>query len=125
VQLHAKAREMNGVIEWSLDFANPPATGSKAEVRLGKGSGPHDIVFHLSATHGLNISFDNQNPIWVSEGTQCPPSPGVNSDQIEILDVAHRKLRIRDSNSRECTLIYQLNFIGAEPLDPRIRNGGR
>ena len=124
VHLHAKAREAGCGIEWSLDFKNPPDNGSKAVVDLPKGSGGHDIVIRLIATQGLDIAFDTSDPIWVSEGNACPPPAGINSDQITLGPCSDTQLRIHDSNSRECVLTYQLNFVGADPLDPMIRNGG-
>ena len=125
VQLHAKAREVCGAVEWSLGFDKHPANGARVEVELKKGSGARDIIFHISPSHGLDISFDSKDPIWVGEGGECPPSPGINTSQIQVMEVTHKKLRIHDLNNEKCDLTYQLNFVGADPLDPMIRNGGR
>ncbi len=125
VRLHAKARKAGSKIEWSLGFKNPPAKGSKAEVKLEKASGGHDIVIRLIPTQGLDISFQTSDPIWVSEDSECPPPPGICTDQITIVDCIDNQLRIHDRNDGSPrSLTYQLNFIGADGLDPMIRNGG-
>jgi hypothetical protein len=126
VRLHAKARKAGTKVEWSLDFKNPPAKGSKAEVKLEKASGGHDIVIRLIPTQGLDIRFKTSDPIWVSEKSQCPPPPGVCTDQITIVDCDDNELRIHDcNNGLPRNLTYQLNFVGADGLDPMIRNGGK
>jgi len=124
MNVHLKARRENGRIEWDVDFKSPPDNG-KVMIDLPNKSGAHDIVFHLVPTQGLNISFNTCDPIWVDENAQCPPPPGINSDQIGVEDCKDRKLTIRDANSgpgRDLT--YQLNFVGVDPCDPVIRNGG-
>ncbi len=125
VRLHAKARKAGENVDWSLDFKNPPANGSKAQVTLDKASGGCDIIIRLIPTQGLDIGFQTSDPIWVSEGSQCPPPPGIGTDQITIVDCTDNELRIHDLNDGPARdLTYQLNFIGANALDPMIRNGG-
>lgn len=126
VRLFAKASRDGKGTEWKLGFRNPPEQ-SKAPIDLPAKSGAHEIVFHLLATEGLDIRFDPNDPIWVEEGTNCPPSPGIHTDQIKVDSCTHNLLRILDRNDGPArTLTYQLNFVGADaqPLDPEIRNGG-
>jgi len=124
MNIHVKARPETTGIEWDVDFKGPPAKG-KVTIDLPPQSGDHDIVFHLVATEGLDIDFDTGDPIWVSETQQCPPQSGINSTQISIKDAKKNKLTINDANSGDpVTLTYQLNFVGAPPCDPVIRNGG-
>lgn len=126
VRLFAKASREGKATEWKLGFDNPPEQ-SKARVELAAKSGEHEIVFHLVATQGLDISFDKDDPIWVQEGTQCPPGKGIKTDQISVDSCTHNLLRISDRNDGPARILtYQLNFVGAdaEPLDPEIKNGG-
>lgn len=124
MNIHVKARPEAGGIEWDVDFKGPPDRG-KVTIDLPAESGGHDIVFHLVATQGLDISFNESDPIWVSEGQQCPPSSGINSTQISVSEIKDKKLTIHDKNNGPAVnLVYQLNFVGAPPCDPVIRNGG-
>lgn len=124
VQLHAKPCKVNGKIEWGLGFGKNPAPGSKQEVDLPKRSGEHKIVVHLVGGPA-GVEFNTKDPIWVCETGSCPPPEGSKSAQIEILECTRSKLTLNDKNEGEArVLTYQLNFIGAEPLDPMIRNGG-
>lgn len=122
--LHVRAREVNGQIEWDLDDKSPPDQG-KISVDLLPDSGEHEIVIHLVATQGLKIDWKTSDPIWVSEGTACPPPEGICSDQIRDVTCVGNKLSFKDANDgAPRTLTYQLNFVGAGPCDPEIRNGG-
>ena len=121
--LYAKAFRNGKDIDWDLGTQDPPARG-KARVSVPKGSGSQDIHIHLVAANGLKIDFDEADPIWVDEGTACPPPSGSTSDQISIASCSANLLKLHDSNTRACTLTYQLNFIGAGPCDPTISNGG-
>ena len=125
VVLHVKPRKENGTTEWSVGFDEDPSNGHKAEVYLAKGSGAHDIVFHLVGT-GPDVRFDLDDPIWVKEGRDCPDSPSC-SDQIEVLsdESTDRKLVVHDRNDGHGRILtYSLNFVGADRCDPMIRNGG-
>jgi hypothetical protein len=63
--------------------------------------------------------------VWLGKTTKCPPPSGNNCpDQIDRIDCESRKLTMHDTNSEECTITYQMNFVGADPCDPEIRNGG-
>jgi hypothetical protein len=125
MNVHVKARTTSGGgIEWDVGFKSPPDKG-KVEIDLPPDSGKHDLVFHLVPTHGLDIEFDTADPIWVAEGGPCPPASGINSTQVGIVDRSDRKLTISDANSGDARILrYQLNFIGAGPCDPIIKNGG-
>ncbi len=123
IVLHAKPHKEDGKVEWSLDFKADPPRGSKAEIRLKPCSGSHEIVIHLVKAPG--IRFDTRKPIWVIKDGPCPPPADSTSSQIRVVSCEDKKLVIRDSNDGPaCDLAYQLNFIGAPPFDPMIRNGG-
>lgn len=121
ITLFAKATPSNGGVEWALGDQNPPS--GKYRVDLPKGAPGRKIVIHLVATEGLDIKFNTKDPVWAGE-TGCPPPEGGESDQLEFVECGDRKLTLFNPNSRECTIYYQMNFIGAEPFDPEIRNGG-
>ena len=123
VVLHAKLSDVNGTPVWGLGFNPDPPPRTHVEVDLPKGSGGHDVIIHL-AGNAPGVRFNTDDPIWVDESEQCPPGKGSTSEQITDIDCKNRTLTFHDKNSRGCTLTYQLNFIGAEPLDPMIRNGG-
>jgi len=123
INVHVKARPEGGSIEWDVDFKSPPDPG-KVKIELPRGAGPEEIVFHLVPTHGLDVEFNPDDPIWVSRGDRCPDQRGLDP-QISIAGTSARKLRIHNANSGAgCTLHYQLNFLGADPCDPIIINGG-
>lgn len=124
VQLHAKPYKVNGTIEWGLGFGKDPAPGSRQEVDLPNRSGEHRIVVHL-VCGPTGVKFDIKDPIWVCDTGTCPPPEGSKSAQIAVCDCTDFKLTLIDKNKGDpCVLTYQLNFIGAKPLDPMIRNGG-
>ena len=122
--LFAKATPVGSGLSWSLGAQNPPQSG-KAIVDVPKGDPGREIVIHLVPTHGLDIQFDTSDPLWATETGQCPPPRGIDTDQLEVVSCTDRKLTLFDSNSRKCVITYQMNFVGAAPFDPEIRNGGR
>lgn len=125
VLLHVKPESGTGPTRWSVGFDEDPAPGHKAEVYLPQGSGAHEIHFQLVGS-GPAVRFDLRDPIWVREGRECPDAPSLH-EQIQVLEreSSNRKLVIVDKNKGDaCLLSYQLNFIGAGPCDPMIRNGG-
>ncbi|MBA3526411.1 MAG: hypothetical protein M3438_04830 [Pseudomonadota bacterium] len=125
LKLHVKPEKGNGPTEWSLGWEEDPPRGKKVIVDVKKGSGAAEIVFQLVGV-GQAVWFDDDDPIWVCEGEECPQVPSTH-EQITILDDGtndRKKLIILDKNTKECTLSYQLNFAGAGPCDPMIRNGG-
>ena len=124
INMFLKARRENGQVEWDLGGQNPPARG-KAPVDVPKGSGARDIVIHLVPTAGIDATFDTSDPVWLQEGGNCPPRRGNNCpDQIDRITCDRNTLTMHDTNSRACTIIYQMNFNGAGPCDPDIKNGG-
>jgi hypothetical protein len=124
INMFLKARRVNGQVEWDLGQSNPPSNG-KARIDVPKGSDPREIVIHLVPTPGINASFDQNNPVWIQEGGSCPPQYGNNCpDQIDRIGCDSNTLTLHDTNTRECSIIYQMNFNGAPPCDPEIKNGG-
>lgn len=125
INLFAKATQKNGGLDWDLGFHNPPENG-KAKVDLPANSGEHRIHIHLVPTGGVDVAFNTGDPIWVVEGTTCPPPNGSKSDQVSVKRCTQHLLEIHDKNDgAPRTLTYQLNFVGAAPLDPQIQNGGK
>lgn len=123
--LYAKASTNgDGKVDWALGSANPPAPGKEAVV-IAKDSPGRDIIIHLVPTQGLDIEFDTSDPVFAYEGTSCPPpNPKIDTDQLSVKNCSKFKLTMHDPNTRPCTIMYQMNFIGADPFDPEIRNGG-
>ena len=125
INLYARPAQRNGGLDWDLGFHNPPDNG-KAKVRLPANSGEHKIHIHLVPSGGLDIGFNTEDPIWVTEGTTCPPPRCSTSEQIAVTRCTAKLLEIHDKNDGPArTLTYQLNFVGADPLDPQIENGGK
>lgn len=93
-------------------------------IDLKKDDGPHLIVFTIKNGEGITFSDD---PIWVQEGT-TPPSQKAESPQIPVWRIKDngKKLVAFDwnDNPEPIDLAYRLNFNGADPLDPIIKNGG-
>lgn len=125
VALYLKSRAGSGPTRWLLGYDEDPTDTHKAEVYLPKGSGPHYIEFNI-VDPKPGEEFDLADPIWVAEGRTCPQSPS-KSSQIHVLknESTGTKLVVRDLNDKEPRILtYQLNFTGAGPCDPMIRNGG-
>lgn len=117
-----RARDATRPTVWDVGFNNPPPQG-KANINLAKGSGAQDIIFHLLGTPGMNANFDPTDPIWVKSGGSCPTQSGLDT-QITITRKSQNQLTINDTNLVAGNLHYQLNFVGADPCDPIIINGG-
>lgn len=124
IVLHAQAHDVNGTVEWGLGFHPAPPAKFKVNLDLARRSGGHKVIIHLAGNTN-NIRFNQADPIWVCETGACPPPKGSKSTQIEDIQCNANMLTFFDRNAgQECVLTYQLNFIGADPLDPMIRNGG-
>ena len=124
INMFLKARLVNGQVEWDLGQSNPPANG-KAPVELPKGADARNIVIHLVRNPDVDAFFNTTDPVWIQEGGSCPPPSGNNCrDQIDQITCDSNTLTMHDTNTRECRIIYQMNFTGAPPCDPEIKNGG-
>jgi len=117
-----RARDATRPTVWDVGFNNPPPQG-KVPINVAQGSGPEDIIFHLLGTPGVNANFDLSDPIWVKSGGSCPTQSGLDP-QITISQKSQNQLAINDKNLVAGNLHYQLNFVGADPCDPIIINGG-
>ena len=112
-----------------VDFELDGVKATHSRLHLEKDSGKHAIEFELHDRSGKDLGFDLDDPMWVGEDCPCPPEPGINSDQITVIDRAARLLGTVNLNSgRGRDLRYQLNFVSAdgsrEICDPIIRNDG-
>ena len=124
-------REVQGTTPvWMMDIAGQGKGGPNgyppAKVAHGNGA---DFKFLITGSNTQNITFATTNPISVSvdDGSgKSPATAGINTDQIEDVSGGGTKvLTFTDLNTDPAmNLTYQLNFIGAEPLDPIIQNGG-
>jgi hypothetical protein len=112
-----------------IDFEVDGVKAKQAVLKLDKDSGNHSIAFQLSDRTGRGLQFDTADPIWVEEDCPCPPSQGLNTDQITVTARNKNRLETENANSgRERALRYQLNFIASDgsraECDPIINNGG-
>lgn len=132
ITLYARAdTDSKGDIVWTLDDKKNGKKGERKKVDLPKDSGEWSFKIRLDDDTPYGLKFDPSDPIWIAETNNCPPPPGINTDQIYDVDVNGQKtLTFRDRNCGDAVdLKYQLNFLTsdnqrAEPLDPDIRNGG-
>ena len=123
IVLYAEPTPVSGGVEWRLGFSNPPLKGA-VSIDLPHKTPGRDIEFNLVGNLGF-IRFDTTDPIWVHNGQKCPPPKLSKDPQISVKSVSDKQLTIYDRNDGpKCTLTYQLNFIGAQGLDPEIKNGG-
>ena len=114
-----------GGIDFDLDGVKP----QQAVLKLDKDSGNHSIAFQLNDRTGRGLEFHPDDPIWIEEDCPCPPSQGINSDQITVTARNKNRLETDNANSgRARQLRYQLNFIASDgsraECDPIIANGG-
>ena len=114
-----------GAVDFDVDGMKP----KQARLKLGKGSGRHDIAFMLHDQTAMGLRFDTGDPIWVDEDAPCPPTPGVTTDQLAVTGCTDNMLSTSNANDgRARELRYQLNFVaddGSRPTcDPIIDNGG-
>jgi hypothetical protein len=114
-----------GGILFDLDGVKP----QQAVLKLDKDSGNHSIAFQLNDRTGRGLEFHPEDPIWIEEDCPCPPSQGINSDQITVTARNKNRLETDNANSgRARQLRYQLNFVASDgsraECDPIISNGG-
>jgi hypothetical protein len=114
-----------GGIIFDLDGVKP----EHAVLKLDKDSGNCSIAFQLNDRTGRGLQFHPDDPIWVQEDCPCPPSEGINSDQITVTARNKNRLETENANSgRARQLRYQLNFVASDgsraECDPIIDNGG-
>jgi hypothetical protein len=112
-----------------VDFEVDGVKAKHARLKLGKDSGEHAIGFRLKDHTGTGLRFDTDDPIWVDEDGPCPPTPGISSDQLHVMECTPDELSILNANSgRPRELRYQLNFLAGDgskaACDPIIDNGG-
>jgi hypothetical protein len=132
--------ETGGRIVWGLGENLPIARGDVQVVNFPKNKS-YDVTIDLIDNTNLGLEFDHSDPMWVQEGGNCPPASGINTNEIPKGSLGfpkksggggddYAKLQFKNTNQKQCTLIYQLNFIDsdgnpADPqFDPEFRNGG-
>lgn len=120
----------DGASGWEMDIAGQGKGGPngypKAKVAHGSSA---DFQFVITGPNTQNITFATTNPISVSpdDGSgKSPVTAGINTDQIvDISGGGTKVLKFKDLNRDPAVdLTYQLNFTGANPLDPIIQNNG-
>ena len=98
-------------------------------IDLKHDSGPADFAFTIANPGAVKFMPYVENvssPIYIW-GEPGKPPKGVISHQIHSIDIKDNgaRLEFKDKNKgMPRTLTYQLNFDGADPLDPVIQNGG-
>ena len=128
--LYAQADDDGGGIVWSIGEKPPTKKGEKQKIHFPKNSGEYDVTIELRDNTGRGIVFDPAAPLYVQEGGQCPPQPGIGSSEIPASSVhITPALAFTNLNEKDCTLIYQLNFVDSNnqavpALDPVFKNGG-
>ena len=122
--------DAGGTAVWHMDIAGQGNGGPNAypPAKVAHGSSA-DFHYIITGPGTNGVTFANTNPISVSKdnGTGLSPTvKGINSDQIDnVTGAGSRVLKFTDINSDPAVnLVYQLDFIGAQPLDPIIQNGG-
>lgn len=130
LRVWVRARDVGGQIEFDVDDNNNPPPGKKKPFLFGPGTGQHEIVFHL-IDNGVQIEFNQQDPIWTEDNVNCGNLTGRNSGQIFPTDARANRLTVLNMNDGPARLVrYQLNFLysvdnsPAPACDPAILNGG-
>ena len=113
----------------SVEFEVDGVKAKHARLKLDKDSGAHAIEFELQDHSGSGLQFNMADPIWICENCPCPPAPGLNSNQLSVIECDTQKLStVNDNSGAQRELRYQLNFVKAdgsvELCDPIIDNGG-
>ena len=120
----------NNVAVWHMDIKGQgkggPKNYPKAKVTKGVGA---DFCFVITGKNTDKVTFKKINALWakVDDGTgACPTEAGILTDQIhDVSGGGTKKLTFTDLNcGLPVDIVYQLNFEGAPPLDPVIRNTG-
>lgn len=111
--------------------SNPYVTGHK-KIDIPPGPDLYTIEFHLVDTDSKRkLAFDPIMPICAVDGTDCPISGGIKTEQLRQPDpVQSKKLTIEDYNFASGPLCFSLFFVDeaggqpVEPFDPIISNRG-
>lgn len=99
------------------------------KLKLDKGSGEQKLKFKLSKdAQKAGFRFNSEDPIWVHADAANCPNQYVQHGQITDIDCDDTELKVKDLNSEEVILRYQLNVVDdkgkSSPIDPIIDNGG-
>ena len=131
--LYAQADDEAGKLVWAIGETPPTKKGQKKTVNFPAGS-QYDVTIKLTdnTSPKRGIVFNPASPLYVQEGGSCPPQPVLGSSEIPPNSVvpAGDSLQFTNLNQKDCTLIYQLNFVDSKgrtvdpPLDPEFKNTG-
>jgi hypothetical protein len=132
--LYAQADDQAGKLVWAIGETPPTKKGQKKTITFPAGS-QYDVTVKLTdnTSPKRGIAFDPATPLYVQEGGSCPPQAGLGSSEIPSTSVKVKNtntLEFTNLNMKECTLIYQLNFVDSNgrtvdpPLDPEFKNTG-
>lgn len=132
--LYAQADDEAGKIVWAIGETPPTKKGEKKTITFPEGS-QYDVTIKLTdnTKPKQGIAFNPTTPLYVQEGGSCPPQPGLGSSEIPSTSVNvqnTKTLKFTNLNTKDCTLIYQLNFVDSKgrtvdpPLDPEFKNTG-
>ena len=135
-------KQPDGTIKWTLchvqgtnkTCGNEPAKYPPVPVN-SNGKQPFKITIKGDQT-GLGIKYA-PDPLWAqwnatkpAEGWPQKPSGPDGGQLIDIKGSGTQELTFRDTNTKQGTITYQLNFVDqtnqpVTPLDPEIKNGGQ
>lgn len=132
--------ETGGRIVWGLSENLPIARGDIQTIDFAKNKS-YDVTIELIDNTALGLRFDSADPLWAKDGSGCPKTSGINTNEIPKGSVGFPKnssggddygrLLLMNTNQKKGLIGYQLNFVesdGTTPatpqLDPEFRNGG-
>jgi len=124
----------NGVFkQWNMSMnasGNGQGPGNYKHIEVNVGN-TATITFKIVDPQGITFAPNNpptSSPIYIQSGTSKPVSGVDPQFQPVVLATngpdAGIKLTVPDSNTTAGAYTYQLNFVGAPPLDPIVDNGG-
>jgi hypothetical protein len=134
----------NNTVQWTMIHNGSIGQGKDYPNIDLPNDGQSKIEFKILDLSNTKITFDstvvdpNSNPealnaIWIAVGSgnqkKAGPYPG-QINQVKLQDY-NKNLIVKDKNSDDAVLTYQLNFkapqgstLNVPPIDPEIRNGG-
>jgi hypothetical protein len=132
--------ETGGRIVWGLGENLPIARGDIQTIDFPKNKS-YDVTIELIDNTALGLQFHSTDPLWAKDGSGCPKTSGINTNDIPKGSVGfpkksgggddYARLLFINNNQKKGLIGYQLNFVesdGTTPaspqLDPEFRNGG-
>jgi hypothetical protein len=131
-------------IQWTMIHDGDFGQGQNYPSINLQNDGPSQIKFTIVDLNSTGITFDGTsvdsssnpkaiNAIWIVEGSTTNKAPGAYPTQVNKVQLQNtgKELVVKDKNSDDAVLRYQLNFkppanstLIVPPIDPEIRNNG-